>query len=220
MLDVRFSGCRKFRVPARPSLRSLPYLQFRRERQYSVPYGCGASGPSSKCEALIFVRIVKFYSLSRALRRNVVVAVMTIWGCGRMPEASAQVNSWTNPASGYWEEQNWSLGTLPGPEQSILLTNAGWKALAIGPNTVRDYPQTLSIDSLTVSSPIDSFNVLLSERRQPGVAVRQSFHPADGNECMRALFRHDRSHQSLHKSIGRAATVLPLTTSLAACRCF
>jgi len=89
------------------------------------------------------------------------VAVMTLWGCGRMPEASAQVNSWTNPASGYWEDQRWSLGALPGPGQSILLTNAGWKALAISSTTVQNVPETLTVGTLTVSSPIDSFNTLL-----------------------------------------------------------
>lgn len=86
---------------------------------------------------------------------------MTLWGRGRMPEAYAQVNSWTNPTSGYWEDQRWSLGVPPGPGQSIRLTNAGWKALAISSTTVQNYPETLTIGSLTVSSPTDSFNTLL-----------------------------------------------------------
>ncbi len=107
------------------------------------------------------MHLLKFCSLNRSLRRNVVVAVMTLWGCGRIPEASAQVNSWTNPASGYWEDQRWSLGTLPGPGQSILLTNAGWTALGIGSSTAQNFPQTLTVDSVTISSPTNSFNTLL-----------------------------------------------------------
>jgi hypothetical protein len=72
-----------------------------------------------------------------------------------------QVNAWTNATSGNWEDLHWSLGILPGPNQAILLTNAGWKALAIGPGTVQNAPQSLNVDSITVSTPPDSFNVLL-----------------------------------------------------------
>ncbi len=78
-----------------------------------------------------------------------------------MSEASAQPNSWTNPTSGYWEDQRWSFGTLPGPGQSILFTNAGWKALGITANTAQNFPQTLSVASITISSPTNSFNTLL-----------------------------------------------------------
>src|SRR6266403_2208859 len=67
--------------------------------------------------------------------------------------ADAQVNSWTNPVSGYWQDPFWSLGVLPGPGQTIMFTNAGWKALAIGPGTAEEFPQTLNVDSVTVASP-------------------------------------------------------------------
>lgn len=70
-------------------------------------------------------------------------------------------NAWTNSGSGHWEDPDWSLGILPGPNQVILFTNAGWKALAIGPNTAQNYPQTMDVDSISVSSPTNSFNVLL-----------------------------------------------------------
>ena len=73
----------------------------------------------------------------------------------------AQANAWTSPTSGNWQDADWSLGVLPGPGQDILLTNAGWKALAIGPTTAESYPQTLTVNSITVSSPTNSFNVLL-----------------------------------------------------------
>ncbi|HEX4265975.1 MAG TPA: hypothetical protein VH597_16695, partial [Verrucomicrobiae bacterium] len=73
----------------------------------------------------------------------------------------AQTNSWTGSTSGNWEDTSWSLGVLPGPGQTILFTNAGWKALSIGQNTANNFPQTLTVDSITVSSPTNSFNTLL-----------------------------------------------------------
>jgi len=68
---------------------------------------------------------------------------------------------WTNTASGYWEQPYWSLGVLPATNVAIQLTNYSWKALAIGPNTAQNYPQTLNIGSLSISSPTNSFNELL-----------------------------------------------------------
>ena len=93
--------------------------------------------------------------------RNLVFGLTTLWGCGQMPATCALVNSWTNQASGYWEDPAWSLGLPPGAGQSILLTNSGWKALAISAATVQNCPQALSIASLAIASPIDSFNTLL-----------------------------------------------------------
>jgi hypothetical protein len=75
--------------------------------------------------------------------------------------AMAQTNSWTGSVSGYWENLDWSLGILPATNQNILFTNAGWKALAIGPNTAQNFPQTLTVESLTISSPTNSANELL-----------------------------------------------------------
>jgi hypothetical protein len=75
--------------------------------------------------------------------------------------AVAQTNSWTNSASGNWEDNSWSLGILPGTNQTVLLTNAGWKAVEIGSATAQNFPQTLNIGALTISSPTNSFNTLL-----------------------------------------------------------
>lgn len=75
--------------------------------------------------------------------------------------AVAQVNSWTNSASGGWEDSGWSAGILPGTNEAIFFTNAGWKALAIGPNTVKNFPQTMTVDSISISSPPLSYNALL-----------------------------------------------------------
>lgn len=73
----------------------------------------------------------------------------------------AQANSWTNATSGNWEDPYWSLGALPGTNQDIMLTNAGWKALAIDPNTSQNFPQTMTVNSITISSPSNSYNTLL-----------------------------------------------------------
>lgn len=75
--------------------------------------------------------------------------------------AATQPNSWTKPTSGNWEEPYWSLGVLPGPDQRIMITNGGWKAVAIAASTVQNFPQRLNVHSVTVLSPIDSFNTLL-----------------------------------------------------------
>ena len=87
--------------------------------------------------------------------------IFCLWLGGSELALFAQANSWTKPTSGYWEEPYWSLGVLPGTNQDIYLTNAGWKALAIGRSTVTHYPQTLNVGSVTVSSPAYSFNLLL-----------------------------------------------------------
>ena len=71
------------------------------------------------------------------------------------------INVWTNPTSGNWEDLHWSLGQLPAPGQSIMLTNSGWKAVAIGPATVQNFSQTLNPFSITLGAGTDSFNVLL-----------------------------------------------------------
>jgi hypothetical protein len=78
------------------------------------------------------------------------------------PSSNAQPNSWTNPTSGNWEDtSSWSLGQLPGPGQTILVTNAGFKAVEIGANTAAKFPQTLSVESISVSSPTNSLNTFL-----------------------------------------------------------
>src|SRR5688572_1274177 len=74
---------------------------------------------------------------------------------------ASEPNSWTKPSSGNWEEPFWSLGVLPGPDQPIMITNAGWKAVAITPNTAQNFPQSLNVYSVSVESPVDSFNTLL-----------------------------------------------------------
>ena len=76
--------------------------------------------------------------------------------------AVGPANSWIKPTSGSWEEQSsWSLGQLPDPTQNVAITNAGWKAVAIGANTAQNFPQSMQIQDLQIASPVDSFNVFL-----------------------------------------------------------
>ena len=79
-----------------------------------------------------------------------------------LPGARAQTNSWTKATSGQWHEPYWSLGLLPDNTQShIVLTNSGWKSVAIDATTARDFPASLSISNLQVTSPADSLNTLI-----------------------------------------------------------
>jgi hypothetical protein len=76
--------------------------------------------------------------------------------------ALADVNSWTNSHSANWEDQtNWSLGVPPDATQSIMLTNAGFKAIAISGNTAQKFPLSMQVQGLQIASPADSFNELL-----------------------------------------------------------
>lgn len=92
--------------------------------------------------------------------------------------AYGQANSWTKPTSGNWEELHWSLGVRPAFDHAIQFTNEGWKALAIGPTTVRDYPSTMQIFYLTVLSPTNSFNTLMLNHAgvQTPLRVSQNFY--------------------------------------------
>ena len=91
----------------------------------------------------------------------------------------AQVNSWTSPSSGNWHDSSWSLGVLPNSSQSdIMITNSGWKAVAINRTSALNYPDSLNIRRLTVSSPVDSFNTFMlnfSGREWP-LRVAESFY--------------------------------------------
>lgn len=75
----------------------------------------------------------------------------------------ADINAWIKGSSGAWEENtgNWSLGVLPNSSQSVNITNAGWKAVAIGANTAQNFPGSMQIQDLHIASPADSFNLLL-----------------------------------------------------------
>src|SRR5436190_1518772 len=76
-------------------------------------------------------------------------------------EAPAQVNNWTKPTSGNWEEPYWSLGRPPAFDDRVIIGNPGWKAVQISGNTVQNFPDSLNVYSIDVTSPVDSFNTLL-----------------------------------------------------------
>ncbi len=73
----------------------------------------------------------------------------------------AQDNVWTGAASGNWQDASWSLGTLPATNQTIWVTNYGWKAVQIGGDTANNFPQSLNVNAINLSSPTNSFNTLL-----------------------------------------------------------
>jgi hypothetical protein len=74
----------------------------------------------------------------------------------------AQINSWINPASGNWQDAtSWSLGVLPNSSQSVMITNSGFKAVAIQSSTPVDFPGSMSVSNLTIASPTNSANTLL-----------------------------------------------------------
>ena len=81
---------------------------------------------------------------------------------GSVSGQTGSPNSWTKPTSGAWEEQDyWSLGVLPDATQPVVFNNPGWKALAIGAQTAQSFPQSMSVKTLQVDSPVDSSNTLL-----------------------------------------------------------
>src|SRR5207237_6008993 len=72
------------------------------------------------------------------------------------------VNSWINPTSGNWDQaSNWSLGVLPGSSQSVIITNQGWKAVAINASTPSNFPASMTVTNLTVRGATNTENTLL-----------------------------------------------------------
>ena len=71
------------------------------------------------------------------------------------------INYWDKATSGSWEEPEWSLGVLPDSLQSVAIVNSGWKAVAINPATVTDFPASLTVNDLTVACFGGGSNTLL-----------------------------------------------------------
>ncbi|MDB6015538.1 MAG: hypothetical protein JWR19_27, partial [Pedosphaera sp.] len=84
----------------------------------------------------------------------------------------AQVNSWTGAGTGNWEDLTWSLAVRPASNQTVLVTNAGFKAVAVGAVTRDSFPSTMIVSNLTVSAPIGSFNTFLLNFVGTGSPVR------------------------------------------------
>jgi hypothetical protein len=75
--------------------------------------------------------------------------------------SNAQDNVWNSTTSGNWQDASWSLGTLPATNQTIWVTNSGWKAVQIGADTAKNFSRSLSVDAINMSSPTNTFNSLL-----------------------------------------------------------
>lgn len=80
---------------------------------------------------------------------------------GLFTSAFGQINSWTKPTSGNWEELYWSMGVRPAPGHRVMIDNPGWKAVQIWGNTVQNFPSTLTVYLVNIASPVDSYNTLL-----------------------------------------------------------
>jgi hypothetical protein len=118
------------------------------------------TSPSTGISDQAFEAVMKTFRVRRLLQASTTILAAILPLAGTVP-ATAQTNSWTNSVSGKWEDPRWSLGILPGPSQDILFTNAGWKAVEINPSTATSFHQTLTVRSVTILSPVDSFNTLL-----------------------------------------------------------
>lgn len=91
----------------------------------------------------------------KALSLKVCIATLVTALC---QFGQAQVNSWTSPASGNWEDPSWSLGVSPASTHWVMVTNAQSKAVAIFPSTPIN---TRTISNLTVSAPSGYANTVL-----------------------------------------------------------
>ena len=104
------------------------------------------------------------------IRRFAVVGfgIVSFWAC----RADAQLNSWTNPASANWESNYWSLGLLPGANQSVFITNSGYKAVGVFSSTVSGYPGSLTVSNLTIAAPGNALSTVLLNYVGTGVPLR------------------------------------------------
>ena len=93
--------------------------------------------------------------------KNSVRFLIAVCLAGFVLPTDAQSNSWSSALSGNWQDASWSLGALPGTNQTVLLTNSGWKAVQIGSATAQSFSQSLNVNSVVISSPTNSFNTLL-----------------------------------------------------------
>ena len=88
----------------------------------------------------------------------VVVAVATV---AVSATGHAQTNSWTSPTRGYWDDYTkWSLQISPTNTHSVYITNALTKTVTIDSITSGDYPESMTISSLTISGDSQSTNSL------------------------------------------------------------
>jgi hypothetical protein len=76
--------------------------------------------------------------------------------------AAGATNAWIQSTSGNWDQTtNWSLGVLPNSSQSVMITNSGWKAVAINPSTPGNFPGSMTVSDLTIRGSTNTQNTLL-----------------------------------------------------------
>jgi hypothetical protein len=84
---------------------------------------------------------------------------------GTITSASAILNlpgtsTWTNALSAKWENiTNW-LGLLPGPTNSVYITNAGSKTITVDTLTAISNANTLTVSTVSLSAPGGATNTL------------------------------------------------------------
>lgn len=78
------------------------------------------------------------------------------------PATRAIDNSWTNSNSGKWEDSaNWSLGVAPSNTHAVFVTNAVSKTVTVDSMTSGSLPNSMTINSLTMSAAPSFNNTLL-----------------------------------------------------------
>jgi len=117
---------------------------------------------------------------------------------------AAGTNAWISSSSGKWETStNWSLG-LPGPVQSLLITNPSTKTVTVDATTAASFPATMTVSNLTISAPAGSTNTLFLNNAGPGTPLQVSStfddpagrdgHP--GKDATRHLSRSQRLNRA------------------------
>jgi hypothetical protein len=123
--------------------------------------GIGIGNQSGTINRTSFDGLIDDVALySRALSPLEIQAIYNAGAGGKASLGQTGTNAWTSSVSGNWEDSSWSLGKLPNTGQSILITNSGWKAVQLSANTAQNFPQSLNVDSITVSSPANTVNTL------------------------------------------------------------
>ncbi len=75
---------------------------------------------------------------------------------------SPVVNNWINPGSARWDSAgNWSLATLPASNQTVNITNLGYKAVNVDGATFANFPGSVTVSNLSVSAPTNALSTLL-----------------------------------------------------------
>src|SRR5580765_1668840 len=88
--------------------------------------------------------------------------VIAFWAVGSVSAAPAELmNHWTNIHSAPWESSSWSLGILPASNQTVTITNDGYKGVGIDSATFSGFPSSLIMSNLVVAAPTNALSTLL-----------------------------------------------------------